>query len=166
MNGTTMRALTRAEAEDFLYREARLLDEWKLVEWAALFTDDGEYLVPPIDRPDAEPGTDLFLVYDDRLRLSERAKRLLKKQAHAEFPHSVLNRLVANVSVEGPLDGAVRVHSKFLLHRSRNGQTQVFPGRAIHDLVASASGPWQIRRKRAIVDTDSLRLQGRISIIL
>ena len=166
MNGTTMRALSRTEAEDFLYQEARLLDEWKLVEWAALFTEDGEYLVPPMDKPDAEPGTDLFLVYDDRLRLAERAKRLLKKQAHAEFPHSVLHRLVANVSVEGPVDGALRVHSKFLLHRSRNGQTQVFPGRAVHDLVALPEGPWQIRRKRAIVDADSLRLQGRISIIL
>lgn len=44
MNST---ALTRTEAEDFLFREARLLDEWQLVEWSELFEPDGEYLVPP-----------------------------------------------------------------------------------------------------------------------
>ena len=43
-------ALSRSDAEDFLFMEARLLDGWKLNEWAALFTDDGEYLVPQIGR--------------------------------------------------------------------------------------------------------------------
>lgn len=28
--------LTRQEAEDFLYREAELLDDWRLPEWAKL----------------------------------------------------------------------------------------------------------------------------------
>lgn len=157
--------LPRSEAEDFLYHEAALLDEWKMEEWADLFTADGEYLVPPIDQPLAEPGTDLFLVYDDRLRLRERARRLLKRQAHAEFPHSVLHRLVSNVRVEPPTAQGCRVHSKVLVCRSRFGETELFPGRAIHDLVRTEEG-LRIRRKRAIVDADSLRLQGRISIIL
>lgn len=162
---TTSLTLSRTEAEDFLYREARLLDNWQLEEWAALFTADGEYLIPPLDQPDSEPGQDLFLVYDDRLRLAERGRRLLKKQAHAEFPHSVLSRIVGNVVVEPPAQGMVRVCSNFVLHRSRNGECQIFPGRAIHDLKLE-DGALRIRRKRAIVDADSLRLQGRISIIL
>jgi p-cumate 2,3-dioxygenase beta subunit len=166
MNVNVNTTVTRTEAEDFLYHEARLLDEWKLVEWAALFTEDGEYLVPPLDAPESTPGTALFLIYDDKLRLTERAKRLLKRQAHAEFPHSVLSRLVGNVLVEGELDGAIRVHSKSVLYRSRAHEMQVFPGRAVHDLQRQPDGSLRIRRKRAIVDTDSLRLQGRISIIL
>src|ERR687894_379022 len=39
-------ALTRQDAEDFLYREAALLDEGRLDEWLALFTDDGLYRLP------------------------------------------------------------------------------------------------------------------------
>ena len=31
--------ITRQEITDFLYREDELLDEWKLEEWAALFSD-------------------------------------------------------------------------------------------------------------------------------
>ncbi len=49
--------LTRTEAEEFLFQEAALLDAWKLEEWANLFTDDGEYLIPATDAPEAGPGT-------------------------------------------------------------------------------------------------------------
>ena len=47
--------ITRQEVEEFLYHEADLLDEWKLVEWAALFSKDGTYSVPPIGNPYANP---------------------------------------------------------------------------------------------------------------
>ena len=30
--------ITRQEIEDFLYNEAELLDNWKMKEWAALFS--------------------------------------------------------------------------------------------------------------------------------
>ena len=49
----------------FLYHEAALLDAWKVAEWAALFTDDGEYMIPPTDDPHADPKKTLFLVYDE-----------------------------------------------------------------------------------------------------
>ena len=75
-----VRSVSRAEVEDFLFHEADLLDRWALDEWAQLFTDDGEYLIPPTDLPDGDPGKHLFLVYDDRHRLGERAKRLGKKR--------------------------------------------------------------------------------------
>jgi p-cumate 2,3-dioxygenase beta subunit len=158
--------MTRAEAEDFLYHEARLLDNWKLNEWADLFTEDGEYLIPPIDAPDSETGTNLFLVYDDRLRLAERARRLLKKQAHAEFPRSVLQRMVGNVIVEGESGGVIRVTCNFVVYRSRNGESEVFPGHGIYDLIRSEADGIRIRRKRAVIRSDSLREQGRVSIIL
>ena len=35
-----------AEVEAFLYREARLADEFQLDEWEALLTDDFHYWVP------------------------------------------------------------------------------------------------------------------------
>ena len=52
--------LTRAEAEDFLYQEAAILDEWRLRDWLALFTDDAQYWVPSTDRPAGTPDTTLF----------------------------------------------------------------------------------------------------------
>jgi len=40
---------SRNEVEDLLYREAALLDEWRLEEWLELLTDDAVYQVPPTD---------------------------------------------------------------------------------------------------------------------
>lgn len=159
-------ALDRPQAEDFLFREARLLDEWKLLEWAALFTEDGQYLVPPLDAPDSDPSEALFLVYDDHHRLTERAKRLLKKQAHAEYPHSRLRRIVGNVIVEPGDDDAVQVSCNFTVWRSRAGGTEVFPGHSVYQLVVRGPGDIRIRSKRAVIDSDSLRAQRRLSIIL
>jgi hypothetical protein len=43
---------------------------------------------------------------------------------------------------------------------------EIFPGHGIYDLRIESPGSVKIRRKRAIIDTDSLRSQGRVSIIL
>jgi p-cumate 2,3-dioxygenase subunit beta len=37
---------SRQEVEDLLYREAALLDEWRLEEWLEMLTDDAIYQVP------------------------------------------------------------------------------------------------------------------------
>ena len=37
------RTLLRLQVEDFLIEEAWLLDNWRLEEWARLFTEDGKY---------------------------------------------------------------------------------------------------------------------------
>jgi p-cumate 2,3-dioxygenase beta subunit len=169
MTATTATAapvLSRAQAETFLYHEARLIDSWQLEAWAALFADDGEYLIPPIDAPDSVPSSALYLVYDDRFRLEHRAKRLLNRLAHAEFPRSKVRHLIGNVEVGATTGDAVRVTCNAVVFRSRGASTEMFPGHCEYDLVAVAGGELRIRRKRFVIDTDSLREQGRVSIIL
>ena len=157
--------LARSEAEDFLFKEAALLDAWRLEEWANLFTEDGEYLIPATDAPDGAPGTSLYLVYDDRHRLGERAKRLLKKTAHAESPRSRTRHMSSNVMV-AEADGAVMpVFCNFVVFRSRMEKTDIYPGHAEYRLVRGSDG-LRIRSKKAILDIDVLRPQGKVSIIL
>lgn len=157
---------TRPHAEDFLFHEAELIDSWKLEEWAALFTPDGSYLIPPLNDPSANPAESLFLVLDDRHRLAERAKRLLKRAAHAEYPRSNVRHLIANVRVLEQTENTARVTCNFVVYRSRNDNTEVFPGHAEYLLdLADPLAP-KIRSKRVMVDTDTLRDQRRISIIL
>ena len=72
--------VSRAEVEDFLYAEAALLDEWRLDEWLALFTEDGTYHVPSTDEPDGDPGSTLF---DRRRRVAPAlARRTAERQDH------------------------------------------------------------------------------------
>jgi len=157
--------LTRTEAEEFLFQEAALLDAWKLEEWANLFTDDGEYLIPATDAPEAGPGTSLYLVYDDRHRLGERAKRLLKKTAHAESPRSLTRHMTTNVVV-GKANGAlIPVSCNFVVFRSRMEKTDIYPGHAEYQLLHNNQG-LRIRSKKATLDIDVLRPQGKVSIIL
>lgn len=157
--------LSRSDAEDFLIEEAALLDSWKLLEWADLFTADGEYLVPATDDPAGTAGKSLFLIYDDRHRLGERARRLLKPTAHAEFPHSRTRHMISNVATAAEHDGAIPVTCNFVVFRSRMEVTNIYPGHAEYRLVRNGSG-LKIRSKKAVLDVDALRPHGKISIIL
>ena len=159
------RTVTRNEVEDFLFHEADLLDTWQLDEWANLFTDDGEYLIPPTDLPDGDASKHLFLVYDDRHRLGERAKRLGKKTAHVEFPHSRTRHLITNVRIAQDAT-TVNATCNFVVYRSKNGVNDIYPGHSLYRLVAQAGGGFKIRSKRAVLDVDTLRPQGKVSIIL
>jgi p-cumate 2,3-dioxygenase beta subunit len=51
----------RQEVEDFLFREAELLDNWQLDEWLALFTEDARYVVPATDYPEGDHRKDLLI---------------------------------------------------------------------------------------------------------
>lgn len=158
--------LSRAEVEDFLFREAALLNAWRLEEWLALFSDDARYLVPNVaGDPHAPVESTLYLIADDRYHLGERVKRLGKDTAHAEFPHSRTHRLVGNVRIVERCGEGLRVESCFITHRASQGIVDTYFGRHEYILVR-ADGALLIREKRTILDIDALRPQGRLSIIV
>ena len=74
----------REEVEDFLYEEAALLDDWRLDDWVALFTEDARYVVPTTDLPDGDPQKDLVFIDDDIVRLRARVVRLKSSHANRE----------------------------------------------------------------------------------
>ncbi|MGI4815136.1 MAG: aromatic-ring-hydroxylating dioxygenase subunit beta [Janthinobacterium lividum] len=156
---------TRVEIEDFLFHEAELLDTWALKEWAELFTDDGQYLIPSTDVPDGDPSKVLFLVYDNRHRLGERAHRLMNKMAHAEFPHSKTRHLYTNVRLLEADDETLTVTCNFVVYRAKTIVNDVYPGHSTYKLVRHEDS-WKIRSKRAVLDLTSLRPHGKVSIIL
>ena len=155
------------EVEDFLFDEAELLDTWRLEEWLALFTEDCRYLVPPGDLPpDASPETTLFYIADNHVLLRERVRRLFKRNAHAEYPHSKTRHLISNVRVmPTSTDDQLEIRCAFLTHRSRAGVIDTFIGSIEYRLVRQ-DGKLRIREKRCRLDVDNLREQGRISILL
>ena len=162
--------VTRAEAEDLLFEEADLLDQWRLSEWLALYTADASYLVPSTDLPPgADPAKALFYIGDDRMRLEQRVARLMKKTAHAESPRSRTRHLVSNVRVGAstatPAGDETAVSAAFATFRTKNAVTDTFIGRLLYRL-RRVDGALRIREKRCELDLDGLRPHGRISIIL
>lgn len=162
-----LEAASRQDIEDLLYEEAALLDAWQLDEWREMFAEDCRYLVPntSADDPYADPATTLYLIADDAHHLTERVKRLNKKSAHAEYPHSKTRRLVSNVRILGRDKDALRVQCGFATFRVSQGVTDVYFGRHEYRLVQEG-GKLRIAEKRTILDMGALRPHGRLSIIV
>jgi 3-phenylpropionate/cinnamic acid dioxygenase small subunit len=93
----TVAPLTRQEAEDFLFEEARLLDERLFEAWLRLFTEDGLYWIPIVE--DADPTTQTSILYDDSALLQMRVHHLLHERNFAQSPPSRTVHQVSNVQV-------------------------------------------------------------------
>jgi len=159
-------SVSRGEVEDFLFHEAALLDDWKLTEWVALFEPGATYHVPPAGAAeDADPATSLFYVADDYHRLTERVKRLLKRTAHVEYPHSLCRHMVSNVRITGGVDREFCVTSNFATYRSKRGRTELYFGHHRYVLTL-ANGDIRIRQKTSFLDSDDIAEQGKVSIII
>lgn len=157
--------MTRAEAEDFLYHEASLLDAWLLDEWLELLTDDARYLVPSNDAPEGDPASTLYTIADDIHRIRGRVARLKDPAAHVEFPHSRTRRMISNVRVVEAGE-EVRVEANFVVHRfRRNERSTQFVGRYRYTL-RMVDGRPRIARREAILDAEELGSLGAVSFIL
>lgn len=104
------------EVEAFIFQEAALLDEWRLEDWLALFTEDARYLVPATDTPKADPRETLGLINDDLTRFRARVERLMSRQAHREFPWSRTRRLITNVRITKVVREEIFVAASFLVY--------------------------------------------------
>lgn len=156
------------DVEQFLYLEAELLDDWRLPEWADLYTDDAVYEVasPNSSNPKtASPANSLFLVSDRKDRITGRATRLLKRTAHAEYPHSKTRHLVTNVRLVSSEGNEARVKANFCVYRTKEEHTVIYMGEYHYTLVQTPAGI-RVRAKRSILDLNSLYEQGRLTIIL
>lgn len=154
------------EVEQFLYHEADLLDTWRLPEWLELFAPTGHYLIPATDKPDGDPSRDLFLVQDDRFLLEQRINSLMKRSAHAEYPHSRTRRMISNVRVTGQGDDLIGIAANFAVFRMRAGTVDTYIGHYEHIVERAEDGGFRFLVRRSVLDLDALRPHGKVSIIL
>jgi p-cumate 2,3-dioxygenase subunit beta len=165
----SLAGLTRADVEDFLYREAELLDAWDLDGWLELFTADARYVIPCPGDPDGDPSRDLVLIDDDRLRLQARVERLNSRKAHREYPHSNVRHLITNVrlgAIETPGEAdELPVRASFTVWRFRGGRETSYVGGYEYRLVLD-QGVLKIRSKRVVLDMTALRPASDVAIIL
>jgi p-cumate 2,3-dioxygenase subunit beta len=158
--------VTRAEVEDFLFREAALLDEWKLEEWLGLLTEDATYQVPPNDKPEGDPKDTLFILADDIVRIRERVKRLLSPQCHAEHPHSRTRRLITNVRILESNGDLITVAANFVCYRfRRHEKIREFVGSYRYVLKRNGAD-FLIKDRKAVLDQQELGSLGAVSFLL
>jgi benzoate/toluate 1,2-dioxygenase beta subunit len=142
--GTAM--IDRAAAEEFLFREALLLDrrDWDL--WLALYAEDAEFWIPAWRdevSPTEDPDRELSLIYyRGRRNLEERVWRIRSglSVASAVLPRSVHS--VTNVLVEHADDKTAQVSASFAVHLNdiRVSRQHVFFGRYEYALQKAENG--------------------------
>ena len=121
--------------EQFLYHEARLLDEQRWEEWNALYLDDAEYWVPAApDQPD--PHNHVSLIYETGLLRAVRIKRYKHPNAFSLQPRPRSVHLVNNIILEEfDADRAeCSVNSRFIMLQYRREKQDVFAGSYNHRL--------------------------------
>jgi 3-phenylpropionate/cinnamic acid dioxygenase small subunit len=163
MTLTAHQELTRAAAEEFIFREVRLLDTLQLEEWLTLFTEDGLYWLPIEDGDPADAEDAVSIIYDDRERREERVYRTLHTPVLDQSPRSRTVHLVGNVEVAGTDErGDVRVLcSQFIGELRAGGQrqvglnhTRVFAARGEYRLRGTPDGWRMSMKKLVLIDAD------------
>jgi 3-phenylpropionate/cinnamic acid dioxygenase small subunit len=163
------RLLLRQDVEDFLYREAELLDERRYEEWLGLFTDDVRYWMPmrrnvPADELEREftrEGLDVNWFDEGKDTLTRRVMQIRTGVHWAEQPPSRICHMVSNVQIVQALPDAERaqdvaVKSRFLLYRNRvETETDVLVGKR-EDLLRRMDGGWRIARRKIVLDQNVL----------
>ncbi|GAA1307882.1 aromatic-ring-hydroxylating dioxygenase subunit beta [Saccharothrix xinjiangensis] len=149
----------------FLFREARLLDEWRLVEWYdEMLTHDIRYSVPATDVRGEAPGA-LGLIDDDPARLRQRIEQLLNGEVWCENPRSRTNRMITNVEVLTDRGTHLDVAANVLVHRFGHGRSDAYVGKYRFELVADGES-FRVRRRVVVLDHETLYEHGKLSIIL
>jgi len=158
------------QVEQFLFEEARMLDERRFNEWLALFSVDATYRAPVrVTREEAgDDGVGDLCFFDDGYgELELRVQGLQVRSAWAEIPPSRSRRMISNVLVEPAPDGKaddLLVRSNFFVYRSRLETVEhLFTGGRVDVLRPLGDGRFQIRSRDILFDnvafqTDNISL--------
>ncbi|MGH8263715.1 MAG: aromatic-ring-hydroxylating dioxygenase subunit beta [Steroidobacteraceae bacterium] len=137
-----------ADLVEFVYQEARLIDEKRLDEWYGLFAEDALYWMPLTrNQPDGELHTSLF--YEDRFLLKLRIERLKRPASYSQNEPSYCQHVLQRPQIEarGAKDAPSVVRTPFVYIENQRDNQIVLGGVAWHHLVA-LDGALRIRLKK------------------
>ncbi|NMG72606.1 aromatic-ring-hydroxylating dioxygenase subunit beta [Parazoarcus communis] len=151
-----MTAITEKTLTDFVYAEARMLDEQRFDDWLKLFTDDGYYWMP-LAHDQQDPVLHTSLLYEDTLLLRVRIERLHGQRTFSQQPKSRCHHLLQAPSIESsdPAKGEHVVRTAFHYTETRLDKQTLYAGWTTHHLVET-DGALKIRLKRVdLVNCDA-----------
>jgi 3-phenylpropionate/cinnamic acid dioxygenase small subunit len=91
--------ITRDDLIDFIYAEARMLDEGRYDEWLDLWLPDGHYWMP-LDWKQEDPLHVTSLLYEDMFMLKLRVERLNGARTFSQKPKSRCHHVIQRPFVD------------------------------------------------------------------
>jgi 3-phenylpropionate/cinnamic acid dioxygenase small subunit len=135
------------EVEQFLYRQAELLDGKHWQAFIDLFADDGVYWMP-VTREQTEWEGSPSIFAEDKLMMEIRKGRVSHPNAWSQAPMWETNHLVSHVAIESVTPTAVEVRSRFHMMELRRDALRHFGGSYRHSLVRDGDGGLRIKLQR------------------
>ena len=151
-----MTAITEKTLTDFVYAEARMLDDQRFEDWLALFTEDAYYWMP-LAHDQQDPKLHTSLMYEDKLLLRVRIERLSGQRTFSQQPKRRCHHLLQAPTVETshPEKGEHTVRTAFHYTETRLDKQTLYVGWTTHHLV-EVDGALKIRLKRVdLVNCDA-----------
>ncbi|MEP6548146.1 MAG: aromatic-ring-hydroxylating dioxygenase subunit beta [Gammaproteobacteria bacterium] len=133
---------------EFVYHEARLIDEKRFEEWFDLYADDCRYWMPLMrDQPPDAGHTSLF--DEDKLLLKIRIQRLRNLKSYSQAHPSWCQHILQAPSIERREvhTGVVVLRTPFLYAEYQQDRQEIYCGVAWHHLRTGA-GKTQIAVKK------------------
>ena len=128
------------EVEQFLYRQAELLDTRQWQAWIDLFTTDGIYWMPPDASYKTWEGQPAIFS-EDRNLMHVRMGRVLHPDAWSQRPLWGTNHVVSNVVIRKTgKNGDIEVTSRFHMLEMRRDDIRHFAGSYFHKLKKTKAG--------------------------
>lgn len=147
MTASTDRSVERWHAvQQFLFEEARLLDEREWDAWLALLLPEAEYWMP-YEWGQESPSDHVSLFYEDVTLLRMRIDRLKSDLSPLEWPPSRTNRHLSNIRIETDDGNRLTVAGYLVFVEYRREEQRWFSGRVTWDLHADGDA-FRIAAKR------------------
>lgn len=144
----------------FLYEEARLLDDWQFRNWLALLDDDIRYTMRTTvnaqtrdRRKGVQPPT-TWIFNDNKDQLERRIARLETGMAWAEEPPSRTRHLISNLQIsETDVPDVFAVRLNYLLYRAQKERDETFyVGMRVDKVRRLPGDEWRLLSREIVLD--------------
>lgn len=151
-------ALTLEDVQQFLYREARFLDDKDWDAWLALYAPDAEFWMPSWDDDDKlteDPQTEISLIwYGHKGGLEDRVFRIRTERSSAtSLPEPRTSHNISNVEILEQGGGTVKLRFNWVTFSYRYKTTDTYYGTSFYTLDTSGPRPL-IKRKKVVLKND------------
>ncbi|AUG42072.1 MULTISPECIES: benzoate 1,2-dioxygenase small subunit [Pseudomonas] len=153
-------SISHDTVRDFLYREARYLDDKDWDSWLELYAPDATFWMPSWDDNDQlteDPQREISLIwYGSRCGLEDRVFRIKTERSSASIPDTRTSHNLSNIEVLEQADGLCKVRFNWHTLSFRYKTVDSYFGTSFYTLDVRGENPL-IRAKKVILKNDYVR---------
>ncbi|CAI9396540.1 MULTISPECIES: benzoate 1,2-dioxygenase small subunit [Citrobacter] len=152
--------LTLEQVRQFLYYEARLLDDRQWDAWLHCYSPKVVFWMPAWgddDKTTRDPQREISLIYyPSRDGLEDRVYRIKTERSGASTPEPRTTHMIGNIELLGEKEGGVEVRYNWVTYSHRYQHTDAYFGTTHCTLVEEGDQPL-ITRKTVRLNNDYIR---------